>query len=806
MWNKNYTGWTIILLLSLLTTSILFAQEKTCYKSDTNAIDRISFSSDSEIYRYDLNTTTFANTIPNIDLSFCDLERSVLATNLYAQVDINRTKTVGNVSPKTTFRLTITHSGDATGTTFPGVGVYEYPSGQTVGISVATTNGVYFGGWSGDAAGSSEFIQVVMDSDKSIDARFTSTGHILNVNIIGEGGTTPGPFGNPHRYSSDVYVNIVTYQTNPLWRFEHWEGDYGENDPNSYILFNLLMDQDRNITAVFIPKPYYDLTIEIIGNGNVSLQEDFEDPIILTPGLYSYTYLEWTYIRCERIETTEGWKFLRWEGDFGDMSATYPRCAFSMDKHRHVRCIFTDKAQVPNVVGIKQSEATTAITKAWLTVGDITEACNDEYPSGYVINQDPPAGTTVEIGSSVSLVLSTGPCPVTVPNVVGMTTAEVETALTNVRLLLGNITEQCNNEVEAGRVISQNPMEGTILPPGSMVDVVVSLGPCPVTVPNIIWQFRFDAENMIANAGLEIGIVTEQCDDLIPANRVINQYPQAGLQVPSGTEVNFTVSAGPCLITVPNIVQYSQTMAQNIILAAGLTVGEVTEQCHPSIRKGIVISQSPSAGQKVPPNSSVDFVISSGPCSEGMQEGVPEGIEGEGIVEGSAEGFPEGVEGEGISEGSTEGSSEGIEGEGALEGTTEGVEGEGVLEGSVEGEGISEGSVEGAPEGIEGEGEGEKPPHSADPNGDWQINLSELLRVIQFFNSGGYHCALPEEVSEDGYIPGIDGDKSCVPHSSDYNPQDWTIGLSELLRLIQFFNFGGYHACLDGEDGYCPGI
>ena len=36
-------------------------------------------------------------------------------------------------------------------------------------------------------------------------------------------------------------------------------------------------------------------------------------------------------------------------------------------------------------------------------------------------------------------------------------------------------------------------------------------------------------------------------------------------------------------------------------------------------------------------------------------------------------------------------------------------------------------------------------------------------------------------------------------------PPDWEINLSELLRLIQFFNSGGYHRCLEGEDGFCPG-
>ena len=92
-------------------------------------------------------------------------------------------------------------------------------------------------------------------------------------------------------------------------------------------------------------------------------------------------------------------------------------------------------------------------------------------------------------------------------------------------------------------------------------------------------------------------------------------------------------------------------------------------------------------------------------------------------------------------------------------------------------------------------------PHSADQDGDFQVGLSELLRVIQFYNSSGYHC---EAGTEDGYAPGP-GDQSCPPHASDYNTQDWAISLSELLRVIQFYNVGGYAACAEGEDGYCPG-
>ncbi len=97
----------------------------------------------------------------------------------------------------------------------------------------------------------------------------------------------------------------------------------------------------------------------------------------------------------------------------------------------------------------------------------------------------------------------------------------------------------------------------------------------------------------------------------------------------------------------------------------------------------------------------------------------------------------------------------------------------------------------------------EFPPHSVDYGpADWSINLSELLRSIQFYNSDGYSC---DPQGEDGYTPGT-GDYSCVPHDSDYNLQDWSINLSELLRTIQFYNSGGYHPDAASEDGYGPGL
>ncbi|MHB8764933.1 MAG: chitobiase/beta-hexosaminidase C-terminal domain-containing protein, partial [Deferrisomatales bacterium] len=95
--------------------------------------------------------------------------------------------------------------------------------------------------------------------------------------------------------------------------------------------------------------------------------------------------------------------------------------------------------------------------------------------------------------------------------------------------------------------------------------------------------------------------------------------------------------------------------------------------------------------------------------------------------------------------------------------------------------------------------------HSADYQSpqDWKINLSELLRVIQLYNLGEYSCGTAG--IEEGFTTGATGGRGCTPHSSDYNPQDWKIGLSELRRVHQLYNLAAYHEDAVGEDGFEPG-
>ncbi|HUW20871.1 MAG TPA: PASTA domain-containing protein, partial [Sedimentisphaerales bacterium] len=69
---------------------------------------------------------------------------------------------------------------------------------------------------------------------------------------------------------------------------------------------------------------------------------------------------------------------------------------------------------VPDVVGMSEADAAAAITDAGLTVGATEYECSDTVPGGSVISQNPPAGTEVDPGSALNLVVSTGPCTIPV--------------------------------------------------------------------------------------------------------------------------------------------------------------------------------------------------------------------------------------------------------------------------------------------------------------------------------------------------------------------------------------------------------
>jgi len=272
----------------------------------------------------------------------------------------------------------------------------------------------------------------------------------------------------------------------------------------------------------------------------------------------------------------------------------------------------TENTQVPNVIGMTQSQATSTITGASLTVGAITMENSATVPRGNVISQSPVSGTTVQENTPVRLVLSSGPMARSVPNLIGATRAEAEDALESAGLTIGTVTMQFSDTIPPGEIISQSPEVGASAATGGTVTLVISLGPV-VTVPNIVGQSTASAIDVLTNAGLVTGAVTLVFNDTVPPAQVLSQNPAPGANVAANSRVDMVVSKGLEPIAVPELVGLTRTAAEALLASTGFTTGVVTEVFSETIPNGQVISQSPEAGETLPPDSAVSITVSKGP-------------------------------------------------------------------------------------------------------------------------------------------------------------------------------------------------
>jgi beta-lactam-binding protein with PASTA domain len=265
---------------------------------------------------------------------------------------------------------------------------------------------------------------------------------------------------------------------------------------------------------------------------------------------------------------------------------------------------------VPDVVGDAQAVAEDAIEALGLTV-NVEQMPSATVPAGEVISQTPVAGTEVAPGSTVTIVISTGPTPVIVPDVVGDAQAVAENAIEALGLTV-NVEQMPSATVPAGEVISQTPTAGTEVSPGSTVTIVVSTGPAPVTVPDVVGEDQDDASAAIAGVGLTV-VVEQMPSETVPAGEVISQTPAAGTEVSPGSTVTIVVSTGPAPVIVPDVVGDEEADATDTLEEAGVTVS-ITREPSDTVPAGEVISQTPAAGTEVAPGTTVTIVVSTGPA------------------------------------------------------------------------------------------------------------------------------------------------------------------------------------------------
>lgn len=197
---------------------------------------------------------------------------------------------------------------------------------------------------------------------------------------------------------------------------------------------------------------------------------------------------------------------------------------------------------------------------------------------------------------------------VKLPNFVSMTEEEAK-AKANESSLSLQIEEQYDRNVEAGKVISQDPvyMENYMIKENSIVKVVISKGTDIKKVPKVIGLEYEEAKDKIEEQSLNVEKV-EESSDKVEAGYVIRQDPEQDSEASSGETVKVYVSTGAKMITMENVVGSKEADAKTKLTKKGFEVDVVYEE-DTSKDDGIVLKQSIDIGKEVKDGSKVTLTV-----------------------------------------------------------------------------------------------------------------------------------------------------------------------------------------------------
>lgn len=265
-----------------------------------------------------------------------------------------------------------------------------------------------------------------------------------------------------------------------------------------------------------------------------------------------------------------------------------------------------EQVDVPSLVGLSKNKATAAAKELGLTTTIAAKVHDFSVPAGAVMTQDPERGTMTE-GEAIALTISTGPPPLAVPDLVGMTMDVATVRLKTHQLEIGEVTDRFDVAPE-GTIIEQNPSDGR-LPWGSKVDLVVSRGPRSIGVPDVTGMTVTEAKETLLAAGFEV-TVTDVYSDKVAPGKVVGTVPGAGVEAPEGSTLEIQRSAGPEFeeLVMPDVRNMSLGAARAKLLGIGLrvTVQEVSRGCGDS---GTVADTDPLPGTKIYENDRVALFV-----------------------------------------------------------------------------------------------------------------------------------------------------------------------------------------------------
>lgn len=272
---------------------------------------------------------------------------------------------------------------------------------------------------------------------------------------------------------------------------------------------------------------------------------------------------------------------------------------------------------VPNVAGLTESGARERLQEKGLEVAAKTrEFPSDKQKAGRVVKTVPEIGAQVKRNKEIVLYISSGSPKVEMDDYTDEEYADAVDKLKELEFKESNIkkTEEYDDKVDKGKIIKQTPeAEEKVVPSETDVDFVVSKGPEPVTMINLIGSTEDSARQSLNSIGLSSNSVeTKESYSDEAAGMIIGQTPTQGQDVtPGETPITLTVSAGQEKVEVPDVTGEEVDDASKALKDAGFKV-KIEEETSDSVEKDHVISMSPSADSEASKGSTVTLTVSTG--------------------------------------------------------------------------------------------------------------------------------------------------------------------------------------------------
>ena len=266
--------------------------------------------------------------------------------------------------------------------------------------------------------------------------------------------------------------------------------------------------------------------------------------------------------------------------------------------------VVVDVVDVPSVEGLDVQEARELLLEAGLAQPDVEFETNDEVPVNQVFAQNPPPGERVEPNSVVTLRVSSGTAD-TVPSVIGSLREEAVATLQEFQYVVTEVTAA--SPQDAGTVISQSPSPGSVLAPGSTVEITVSTGPEVMPVPDVEGLDVIAAVNALREQGFIVNPTQiEEPSEEIEVGKVTRTEPAAAQLVAVGSQISIVVSTGLPTVQVPAVTNLLADSAIQALRNVGLEVVDIPGEVpagSPSV--GRVIAQDPAPFEEV----EIGFVV-----------------------------------------------------------------------------------------------------------------------------------------------------------------------------------------------------